>query len=99
MGESRLADDHDTSGGLIRATGVPRRGTRDPRRRSGRRASPVHLDSRSPAKDAHWLAVAMLADAPDIGTGDGPREALRAALAAPGEPWASEVAARAELPA
>ena len=31
-----------------------------------------------------WLASAMLADEPDIGTGDDPREALRAALAALG---------------
>ena len=42
---------------------------------------------------------AMLADEPDIGTGDDPREALRAALAALGEPFASELARDAELPA
>jgi hypothetical protein len=42
--------------------------------------------------------VATLADEPDIGVGDDPREALRAALAALGEPWAAEMAARAELP-
>jgi hypothetical protein len=40
----------------------------------------------------------MLADEPDIGTGDEPREALRAALAALGEPYASEMAASAGLP-
>jgi hypothetical protein len=34
-----------------------------------------------------------------IGTGDDPREALRAALAALGEPYATEMAASAELPA
>ena len=34
----------------------------------------------------------MLADEPDIGTGDDPREAFRAALAALGEPLASEMA-------
>ena len=41
----------------------------------------------------------MLADEPDIGTGTDPREALRAALAALGEPYASELARDAELPA
>jgi hypothetical protein len=35
--------------------------------------------------EGRWLAVAMLADKPDIGTGTEPREALRAVLAAPGE--------------
>jgi hypothetical protein len=34
------------------------------------------------------LAVAMLADQPDTGKGDDPREALRAALEALGEPSA-----------
>jgi hypothetical protein len=41
----------------------------------------------------------MRADEPDIGVGHDWREALRAALAALGEPWALEVAAGAELPA
>ena len=41
----------------------------------------------------------MLADEPDIGTGTDPREAVRALLAALGEPFASELAASAELPA
>jgi hypothetical protein len=45
-----------------------------------------------------WLASAMLADEPDIGTGSDPREALRASLAALGEPYASEIADSAELP-
>lgn len=30
--------------------------------------------------DGHWLAVADLADQPDIGVGSAPKEALRAAL-------------------
>jgi hypothetical protein len=37
----------------------------------------------------------MLADEPDIGTGKDPREAIRAALDALGEPYASEMAASA----
>ena len=49
--------------------------------------------------EGRWLATAMLAEQPDIGTGHDPREALRAALAAPGEPFASELTASAELPA
>ena len=40
----------------------------------------------------------MLADEPDIGTASDPREALRAALAALEEPYASELAASAEQP-
>ena len=44
-----------------------------------------------------WLAVAMLADESDIGTGDDPRTTLRVALAAVGEPRATEKAASAEL--
>ena len=39
----------------------------------------------------------MLADEPDIGTGSDPREALRAALAVLGEPYASDLAEGAEL--
>ena len=48
--------------------------------------------------EGRWLATAMLADEPDIGTGSDPREALRAALAALGEPYASDLAEGAELP-
>lgn len=40
-----------------------------------------------------WLAVADLADEPDVGTGDDPQTAIRGALAALGEPYASEMAA------
>ena len=43
-----------------------------------------HVDVTLTENDGRWLAVAMLADEPDIGTGDDPREALRAALAALG---------------
>jgi hypothetical protein len=50
-----------------------------------------HVDVTLTEKDGRWLAVATLADEPDIGTGDA-REALRAALAALGEPYASEMA-------
>jgi hypothetical protein len=58
-----------------------------------------HIDVMLTEKDGRWLATAMLADEPDIGVGDEPREALRmAALAALGEPWASELAVRARLP-
>ena len=46
-----------------------------------------------------WLAVADFADEPDVGTGHEPREALRGALAALGEPIASEMAESAELEA
>ena len=62
-------------------------------------ASPSSSTVTLTEKDGRWLALAMLADEPDIGVSDEPREALRAALAALGEPWASEMAARAELPA
>ena len=58
-----------------------------------------YVDVTLTEKDGRWLAVAMLADEPDIGTGSDPREALRAALAALGEPYASELARDAELPA
>jgi hypothetical protein len=49
-------------------------------------------------KDHRSLAVAMLADGPDIGTGSDPRKALRAALKALGEPYAADMASSAELP-
>lgn len=38
------------------------------------------VDVRLREFDGHWLAVADLADQPDIGVGFGPREALREAL-------------------
>ena len=47
--------------------------------------------------EGRWLAVAMLADEPDIGAGHEPRVALRSALAALGEQYATEMAASAEL--
>jgi hypothetical protein len=58
-----------------------------------------HVDVTLIEHEGRWLATAMLADEPDIGTGDAPRETLRAALAALGERCASEMAASAELPA
>ena len=62
-------------------------------------APAFHIDVTLTEHEGRWLATAMLADKPDVGTGSDPREALRAALAALGEPYASELAARAELPA
>ena len=56
-----------------------------------------HVDVTLTEHDGRWLAVAMLADEPDIGTGTDPREALRAAFAALGEPFASELAGGTEL--
>ena len=58
-----------------------------------------HIDATLTEHHGRWLATAMLADEPDVGTGSEPREALRAALAALGEPYASELAASAQLPA
>ena len=58
-----------------------------------------HIDVTLTEHESRWLATAMLADEPDIGTGSDPREALRAALAALGEPFASELARDAEPPA
>jgi hypothetical protein len=45
------------------------------------------------------LAVAMLADEPDIETGSDQRSASHAALEVLGEPYATEMVASAELPA
>ena len=47
--------------------------------------------------DGKWLVVADLADEPDVGTGLEPRTAIRGALAALREPYASEMAESAEL--
>ena len=58
-----------------------------------------HVDVTLTELEGRWLTTAMLADEPDIGTGAEPREALRAALAALGEPFATDLAASAELPA
>lgn len=57
-----------------------------------------YVDVTLTENEGRWLAVAMLADEPDIDAGEDPRESLRASLAALGEPYASEMAARAELP-
>jgi len=46
---------------------------------------------------AQFSGTNDLADEPDVGTGIEPREALRAALAALGEPYATEMAESAEL--
>lgn len=48
--------------------------------------------------DGKWLAVADLAGEPAMGTGAEPREALRAALTALGEPYATEIARSAFPP-
>ena len=44
-------------------------------------------------RDGRWLAVADFMGEPDIGTGHEPSEAVRNALAAVGEPYATEMAA------
>ena len=49
--------------------------------------------------DGRWLAVADFAGEPDVGTGTEPRAALRAALTALGEPYATEMAEGADLSA
>ena len=49
--------------------------------------------------EGRWLAVADFADEPHVGTGHEPREALRGALGALGEPYAEEMARDAELEA
>ena len=49
-------------------------------------------------RDGRYMATADLAEGTrDIGTGDAPRQAVRAALMALGEPYASEMAAGGEL--
>jgi hypothetical protein len=48
-------------------------------------------------RDGRFMAAADLAeDSRDIGVGDTPQEAVRAALEALGEPYASEMAEEAE---
>jgi hypothetical protein len=51
-----------------------------------------HVDVTLTEPEGRWLAIAMLADEPGIGTGSDPREALRAALKALGEPYESDLA-------
>lgn len=55
------------------------------------------VDVRLIERQGRWLAIAILADEPGIGTSDDPREAIAAALAALGEPYAAEMAHRADL--
>jgi hypothetical protein len=55
------------------------------------------IDVRVRKFDGRWLALADLADEPDLGTGTHPREALREALMALGPRLATELARRAEL--
>jgi hypothetical protein len=57
---------------------------------------PFRIDVTLSEKGGRWLAVAMLADEPDIGTGEGPRQALHAAPEALGESYASDLAASAQ---
>jgi hypothetical protein len=48
-------------------------------------------------RDGRFMATADLAeDSRDVGVGDTPRDAVRAALAALGEPYATEMAESAE---
>jgi hypothetical protein len=95
----------------VRAIPTLRRGptpTRHAASRSGRDAQAAHVrltdsgldfrvDVRILERAGRWLAVADLADEADIGTGEDPRQALRAALAALGEPIATEMAEAADL--
>jgi hypothetical protein len=59
----------------------------------------VRVDVALSEHEGRWLAVATVASEPDVGTGYQPREALRAALEALGEPYATEMAGSADLPA
>ena len=55
------------------------------------------VDVRLREFDGRWLAVADLADEPDVGTGMEPRDALRAVLMALGERYAEEMAESAVI--
>lgn len=55
------------------------------------------IDVRLREWDGRWLAVADLADEPDVGTSEDPREALCEALMALGLRLAAELAADASL--
>lgn len=55
------------------------------------------VDVRLREFDGRWLAVADLADEPDVGTGDDPREAVRDALTSLGHRFATEMAASAPI--
>jgi hypothetical protein len=56
-----------------------------------------YVDVRLREYDGRWLAVADLADEPDIGTSGDPRDALREALMALGPRLATELATCADL--
>lgn len=56
---------------------------------------PFWVDVRLMENDGRWLAVADLADEPDVGTGDDPRTAIAAALASLGEPYVTDMADQA----
>lgn len=71
---------------------------RQPRRlRLTHRGLDFWVDVRLSEFDGRWLAVADLADEPDVGTCSDPRAAIAGVLAALGEPFASEMARAAEL--
>lgn len=55
------------------------------------------IDVRLRDWDGKWLAVADVADEPDIGTSEDPRKALRGALMALGPRLAGQLADRANL--
>jgi len=55
------------------------------------------VDVRLREWDGMWLAVADLADEPDVGTGEDPRGALREALTALGPRLAEELATSADV--
>lgn len=55
------------------------------------------IDVRLREFDGRWLAVAVLADEPDVGVGEDPRSALRQALEALGPRLADELANGASL--
>ena len=57
-----------------------------------------YVDVRLTPFEGRWLATADLAeDRSDVRSGDKPREAVRNALRALGEPYATEMAERADL--
>ncbi len=57
-----------------------------------------HVDVKLRPFEGRWLATADLAeDRPDVGSGDTPREAIRDALRALGEQYASDMGASAWL--
>jgi len=54
------------------------------------------IDVRLRDFDGRWLAVADLADTPQVGSGETPAEALRDALAPFGPPLVEELVGRAD---